>query len=79
LGDTSSPLPTVGEMRCRSCKADNQPTAKFCVECSREKVSALETARFFLNRKKRADFKAFDKIIKRRGGKPPRQGVEMPG
>jgi len=44
-----------------------------------EKVSALETARFFEDRKNRADFKAFDWIMKRRGGKPPREGDEMPG
>jgi len=43
-----------------------------------EKVSALETARFFQERKARADFKAFDRIMKRRGGKPPRAGDEMP-
>jgi hypothetical protein len=39
-----------------------------------EKVAALATARFFADRKARADFKAFDKIMKRRGGKPPRAG-----
>jgi hypothetical protein len=44
-----------------------------------EKVSALETARFFADRKARADFKAFDKIMKRRGGKAPREGDEIPG
>ena len=43
-----------------------------------EKVSALETARFFANRKRRADFKAFDRRMKRRGGKPPRPGDEIP-
>jgi hypothetical protein len=26
-----------------------------------------------------ADFKAFDKIMRRRRGKPPREGDEMPG
>ena len=44
-----------------------------------KKLSALQTAEFFANRKSRADFKAFDKIIKRRGGKPPPAGDEMPG
>jgi hypothetical protein len=29
-------------------------------------------------RKAHADFKAFDKIMKRRGGKPPRAGDELP-
>lgn len=44
-----------------------------------EKLSALRTAEFFAGRKERADFKAFDKLMKRRGGKPPRAGDEMPG
>ena len=35
------------------------------------RVSALETARFFEERKARADFKAFDRMMKRRGGEPP--------
>ena len=43
-----------------------------------EKVSALQTAYFFTDRKARADFKAFDKIMNRRGGKPPREGDEVP-
>jgi hypothetical protein len=43
-----------------------------------EKVSTLETVRFFKERKARADFKTFDRIMKRRGGKPPRTGDEMP-
>jgi hypothetical protein len=42
-----------------------------------EKVSALETARFFTDRKARAEFKAFDKIMRRRGGAPPRAGDEL--
>jgi hypothetical protein len=44
-----------------------------------EKLSALQTAEFFADRKARADFQAFDKLMKRRGGKPPRTGDEMPG
>jgi hypothetical protein len=43
-----------------------------------EKVSALQTARYFADRKARANFAAFDKIMRRRGGKPPREGDEMP-
>ncbi len=42
-----------------------------------EKVSALQTTRFFADRKARADFQAFDKILRRRGGKPPREGDEL--
>jgi hypothetical protein len=43
-----------------------------------EKVSALQTARYFEDRKAQADFKAFDKVMRRRSGKPPREGDEMP-
>jgi hypothetical protein len=43
-----------------------------------KKVSALQTARFFADRKAREDFQAFDKILRRRGGKLPREGDELP-
>jgi len=43
-----------------------------------EKLSAMQTAEFFVSRKARADFKAFDKIMGRRGGKRPRAGDELP-
>jgi len=42
-----------------------------------EKVSALQTAQLFADRKARVDFAAFDKIMRRRGGKPPREGDEV--
>jgi hypothetical protein len=39
-----------------------------------EKLSAQQVAECFADRKALADFKAFDKIMKRLGGKPPRTG-----
>ena len=42
-----------------------------------EKISALETHRYFENRKARSDFKAFDKIMKRKGGKPPGRVMQL--
>jgi hypothetical protein len=51
---------------------------QFVTTAVAEKVSALETARYFTDWKARADFQAFDKIIKRQGGKPPREGDERP-
>ena len=51
---------------------------QFVATAVAEKVSALRTARYFEDRKARADFKAFDKIMRRRRGKPPREGDEMP-
>ena len=62
----------------RLSKEDGTSINQFVAMAVAEKVSALQTARFFEDRKARADFKAFDKIMKRRGGKPPRQGDEMP-
>jgi hypothetical protein len=35
-------------------------------------------ARLSADRKARADFKAFDKIMKRKAGKPSRAGDEIP-
>ena len=52
---------------------------QFVATALAEKVSALETARYFSDRKSRADFAALDKIIRRRrGGTGPREGDEMP-
>ena len=63
----------------RLSKEDGTSINQFVATAVAEKVSALQTARFFQERKARADFKAFDRIMKRRGGKPPRQGDELPG
>ena len=62
----------------RLSREDGTSMNQFVATAVAEKVSALETARFFADRKARADFKAFDKIMKRRRGKPPREGDEMP-
>jgi hypothetical protein len=62
----------------RLSREDGTSINQFVAMAVAEKVSALSTARFFQDRQARADFKAFDKIMKRRGGKPPREGDEMP-
>jgi hypothetical protein len=51
---------------------------QFVATAVAEKIAALETARFFEDRKNLADFKAFARIMKRRGGERPRPGDEMP-
>ncbi|HUY12310.1 MAG TPA: toxin-antitoxin system HicB family antitoxin [Terriglobia bacterium] len=63
----------------RLSRQDGTSINQFVATAVAEKVSALETARFFQSKRARADFKAFDKIMRRRGGKPPREGDEMPG
>jgi hypothetical protein len=62
----------------RLSKEDGTSINQFIAIAVAEKVAALETERFFVDRKARADFKAFDKIMKRRGGTRPREGDEMP-
>jgi hypothetical protein len=61
----------------RLSREDRTSINQFIAIAVAEKVSALETERFFEDRKSRADFKAFDKIMKRRGGLPPREGDEL--
>jgi SAM-dependent methyltransferase len=52
--------------------------AQKLVQGSSRSNSLLQTARLVEDRRAPADFKTFDKIMRRRGGKPPRQGDEMP-
>jgi hypothetical protein len=63
----------------RLSRQDGTSINQFVATAVAEKVSALQTARFFEDRRARADFKTFDKIMRRRGGKPPREGDEMRG
>lgn len=55
-------------------REDRTSVNQFVATAVAEKVSVLQTARFFADRKARADFKAFDKLMRRRGGQPPREG-----
>jgi hypothetical protein len=57
---------------------DGTSINQFVATAVAEKLSALQTAEFFTSRKARADFKAFDKLMKRRRGQPPREGDEIP-
>jgi hypothetical protein len=62
----------------RLSRQDGTSMNQFVAIAVAEKVSALETAEYFADRRARANFKAFDKIMKRRGGKPPCQDDEIP-
>jgi hypothetical protein len=62
----------------RLSREDRTSINQFVATAVAEKVSTLQTATYFSDRKARANFKALDKIMKRRGGKPPRKGDEMP-
>jgi len=62
----------------RLSREDRTSMNQFVATAVAEKVSALQTAKYFADRQARADFKGFDKIMKRRGGRTPRKGDEMP-
>ena len=46
---------------------------QFLVIAAAEKIAAMETERFFEERKNRADRKAFRRILNRKGGEAPRR------
>lgn len=62
----------------RLSREDRTSINQFVATAVAEKVSALQTAKYFTDRQAQADFKAFDKIMRRKGGGPPREGDEMP-
>jgi len=51
---------------------DGTSMNQFLVVAAAEKISAMETERFFEERRKRADREAFRRILDRDGGEPPR-------
>jgi len=61
----------------RLSREDRTSINQFVATAVAEKVSALQTAKYFADRRARADFKAFDRIMKRKGGKTPRAGDEL--
>lgn len=51
---------------------DGTSMNQFLVIAAAEKIAAMETERFFAERKSRADRKAFRRILNRKGGEMPR-------
>ncbi len=51
---------------------------QFVATAVAEKVSALLTAHYFAARKGRADWAAFDRIMRRKTGEAPREGDVIP-
>lgn len=51
---------------------------QFVATAVAEKVAALRTASYFAERRGRADWAAFDRLMARSTGEPPRAGDELP-
>lgn len=70
----------------RSIKAEVERRAKqegisinqFVATAVAEKLAAMNTASFFAERRARADFEAFDRLMNRKGGEPPRSDDVIP-
>ena len=51
---------------------------QFVATAVAEKLAVLRTAYYFAERKGRADWEAFDRLMSRSGGEAPRAGDEAP-
>jgi hypothetical protein len=55
----------------RRAKQDGISVNQFVATAVAEKLAAMGTAEFFAERRERADFVAFDRLMRRKGGEPP--------
>lgn len=61
----------------RYAKEDGVSMNQFMATAVAEKLSALESARFFEDRYERMNLQSFDSIMSRRRGEVPRDGDEI--
>jgi hypothetical protein len=61
----------------RLAAEDGTSLNQFVATAVAEKVAALRTLSYFTERRGRADWLAFDRLMARTGGQPPRQGDEV--
>lgn len=64
------PLSVKAEVE-RRAKSDGISVNQFVATAVAEKLAAMNTAAFFAERREKADFAGFDRIIRREGGGPP--------
>ena len=62
----------------RLASAEGSSLNQFVALAVAEKVAALRTATYFAEHRGRADWDAFDRLMRRGGGEPPGEGDEMP-
>ena len=60
----------------RVAKRDGTSINQFVAMAAAEKLAVLDTQDYFRSRVERADLQAFDRIMARAGGQPPREGDE---
>ena len=55
----------------RRAREDGISINQFVATAVAEKLAVMNTVTFFADRRNRADFKAFDRLMRRKGGEPP--------
>jgi hypothetical protein len=55
----------------RRAEEDGTSVNQFVATAVAEKLAAMNTAEFFTDRRARADFKGFDRLMRRKGGEAP--------
>ena len=63
----------------RMSKMDGISINQFVSIAVAEKLAMIQAETFFAERSARADMAAFDKLMRRKSGEPPRVGDGMPG
>jgi post-segregation antitoxin (ccd killing protein) len=58
----------------RRAKRDGISINQFVATAVAEKLAAMSTGEFFAERRARADFAAFDRLMQREEGEPPQDG-----
>jgi len=61
----------------RRAKKDGVSVNQFVAVAVAEKLAVMNTGEFFAERRNRADFAAFDRILRRKTGEKPREGDEV--
>ncbi len=61
----------------RRAKKDGVSVNQFVATAVAEKLAAMSTAEFFSDRRNRANFEAFDRLMRRKGGEPPQSDDRM--
>ena len=62
----------------RLAAAEGTSLNQFVATAVAEKVAALRTASYFAEHRGRVDWEAFERLMSRKSGEPPRSGDEMP-
>jgi hypothetical protein len=61
----------------RRAQEDGVSINQFVATAVAEKLAAMNTAQFFADRRARANFKVFDRLMRRKAGEPPRDGDKI--